>query len=61
MDLPAAAPAAPAAPDAKELARQIRAAKRLTPALKRSWLEVLPHLHDDDRRRLAAILRGEAE
>ena len=52
-------PAAPSNP--KALARQIRAAKRLSPALKRYWLALLPHLHDDDRRRLAAIIRGDAQ
>jgi hypothetical protein len=42
------------------LTRQVRAAKHLSPALKRYWLTLLPHLLEGDRRRLASILRGDA-
>jgi hypothetical protein len=44
----------------KALAKEVRASKVLTPALKRYWLEVLPHLHAADRARLHAILGGDA-
>ena len=47
-------------PDPKALAKEVRASKVLTPALKRYWLEVLPHLHAADRARLHAILNGGA-
>jgi hypothetical protein len=42
----------------QELARRVRRAAALTPAMKRHWLTVLPYLHEEDRRRLAEILDG---
>lgn len=62
---PAPNPEAPGAAPAgvletRELARRVRAAKVLTPALKRYWLAVLPHLTAADRAQLDAILRRAA-
>jgi hypothetical protein len=44
--------------DAGKLAREVRATKQLSGTAKRYWLRVLPHLRDEDRQRLAGILRG---
>ncbi|MBI3971401.1 MAG: hypothetical protein HY332_08940 [Chloroflexi bacterium] len=49
-----------APPGARELSRRIRTSKLLSASLKRHWLTVLPHLKPEDRRRLAAILSGDA-
>jgi hypothetical protein len=48
---------ATAVPTVRELARRVRTSALLTPALRRYWLEVLPHLQPVDRLRLDAILR----
>ena len=45
------------APSVRDLASEVRASRTLSATLKRHWLQVLPHLHVEDRRRLAAILR----
>jgi hypothetical protein len=50
----------PAAGASRDLARRIRASRVLTPALRRYWLAVLPHLEPEDRERLEAILRRAA-
>lgn len=42
------------------LRRRLKSTKVLEPRLRRHWLEVLPHLKPEDRRRLDQILR-EAE
>jgi hypothetical protein len=47
-------------PGVRELAGRVRTSHVLTGTLKRYWLSVLPHLRDEDRARLDAILRGEA-
>lgn len=50
--------AAPPVPAPRELARRVRTTKTLSPAQRRYWLAVLPHLRPADRDRLDAILRG---
>jgi hypothetical protein len=50
----------PAAGASRDLARRIRASRVLTPALRRYWLAVLPHLEPEDRERLETILRRAA-
>lgn len=42
----------------KELGRLIRDSPALDVALKRHWIEILPHLKSADRDRLRAILSG---
>ena len=47
-------------PERQALGQRIRASRALSPAQRRYWLAVLPHLRPADRQRLDAILRAGA-
>jgi hypothetical protein len=54
--MPGKAPDTRRTPVVRDLARRVRASRALSGSAKRQWLKLLPHLREEDRARLDAIL-----